>query len=102
MCEIELRLNYFNPDSAVETVITSVQSAEALAEQFEALLGPVVAWFRTRADWIQRRNTALQDLSFPFDDFRPGQRQIAEAAYRSSLLDGQLLLQAPTLSLIHI
>ena len=96
LCEIELRLNYVNPDSTVETVITSVQSAEALAEQFEALLGPVVAWFRARADWFQRRNTALQDLSFPFDDFRPGQRQIAEAAYRSSLQDGQLLLQAPT------
>jgi len=55
LCEIELRLNYVNPDSAVETMITSVQSAEALAEQFEALLGPVVAWFRARADWIPKK-----------------------------------------------
>ena len=96
LCEIELRLNYVNPDSAVETVISSVLSAETLAEQFEALLEPVVTWFNARAEWFQSRNTALQALTFPFDDFRPGQRQIAEAAYRSSLQDGQLLLQAPT------
>ena len=94
--EIELRLNYVNPDSALETVIARTRSAEALADQFEALLEPVVAWFSARGEWFQKRNTALQDLSFPFVDFRPGQRQIAEAVYRSSLQGGQLLLQAPT------
>lgn len=94
--EIELRLNYVNPDSGVETVIARRQSAAVLAEQFDALLGPVITWFSARAEWFQRRNLALQNLSFPFEDFRPGQRQIAEAVYRSSLQDGQLLLQAPT------
>lgn len=96
LCEIELRLNYVNPDIAEETVIARVLSAEVLAEQFDALLSPVITWFSARAEWFQMRNAALQDLSFPFDDFRRGQRQFAEAVYRSSLQNGQLLLQAPT------
>ncbi|MGY8853710.1 MAG: ATP-dependent DNA helicase [Pseudomonadales bacterium] len=96
LSEIELRLNYVNPDSAQETVITTFITAQGLADAFEALLDPVITWFSARADWFQKRNRALNDLSFPFAKFRAGQRQIAEAVYRSSLQDGQLLLQAPT------
>ncbi|MDY3118436.1 MAG: helicase C-terminal domain-containing protein [Peptoniphilus sp.] len=39
---------------------------------------------------------SAKDLKFPFDDFRPGQRDMAVAVYNMILTKGTLLIQAPT------
>jgi DNA excision repair protein ERCC-2 len=46
--------------------------------------------------WRKARNTTIGALPFPFARYRPGQREIAIAAYRALTRGGRLFLEAPT------
>ncbi len=42
------------------------------------------------------RDETLDGLKFPFSHMRPGQRQLAEAVYKTTVQSRRLLAQAPT------
>ncbi|WP_439605793.1 ATP-dependent DNA helicase [Hydrogenophaga sp.] len=93
---IELALVYFNIDTGRETVLPVWHSAAELKAFFESLCARYAGW--ARAEQAQRgaRDAALQSLAFPFDGFRPGQREMAAAVYRAHGAGRHLLAQAPT------
>jgi DNA excision repair protein ERCC-2 len=93
---IELALVYFNIDTGRETVLPVWHSATELKAFFESLCARYAGW--ARAEQAQRgaRDAALQSLAFPFDGFRPGQREMAAAVYRAHGAGRHLLAQAPT------
>ncbi|RJP65058.1 MAG: ATP-dependent DNA helicase [Comamonadaceae bacterium] len=93
---IELALVYFNIDTGRETVLPVWHSAAELKAFFESLCARYADW--ARAEQAQRgaRDAALQALAFPFDGFRPGQREMAAAVYRAHGAGRHLLAQAPT------
>lgn len=93
---IELALVYFNIDTGRETVLPVWHSAAELKAFFESLCARYAGW--ARAEQAQRgaRDAALQALAFPFDGFRPGQREMAAAVYRAHGAGRHLLAQAPT------
>ena len=81
--EIRLALVYFNIASEEETVFVEVQSARALQEHFEEHCRSFLAWAQSESAHRASRDEALQALRFPHPSLHAGQRQLAEAVYRS-------------------
>ncbi|MGC9940800.1 MAG: ATP-dependent DNA helicase [Verrucomicrobiota bacterium] len=67
-----------------------------LADFFAATTAVYVDWLRERHHWCLARDASITALAFPFPDYRPGQRELAVAAYRVLANGGRLFLAAPT------
>ena len=93
---IELALVYFNIDTGHETVLPVWHGAAELKVFFESLCARYAAWARAEQAHRTERDAALQALAFPFEAFRPGQRELAAAVYRAQGAGRHLLAQAPT------
>ncbi|MFV8782615.1 ATP-dependent DNA helicase [Microbulbifer sp. SA54] len=61
-----------------------------------AALHTYLQWHQAWQQHRTRMHTTAQALTFPFPDYRPGQRQLAVAAYRSLRDGNELLAEAPT------
>ncbi|MFP8778949.1 ATP-dependent DNA helicase [Hydrogenophaga sp. RWCD_12] len=93
---IEVALVYFDIDSGQETVHTESCSAEELKAFFDDLCRRYLDWARAEQAHRRQRDAALSALVFPFDTFRPGQRELAADVYRAQVRSRHLLAQAPT------
>lgn len=97
--QLKVALVYFNVATQDETALVETHDADALRNFFEALCSRFLKWSRSEAAHRQLRDAALQDLPFPLERFREGQRELAVAVYRSARSDaggGVLMAQAPT------
>ncbi len=94
--ELRLALVYLNLDDQQETVLIETCRAEDLRHFFEAQCEAFMAWAVQETDHREARQAALSALAFPHPDFRPGQRELAEAVWRSATTGRPLLVQAPT------
>ena len=94
--EIRLALVYFNIADEEETVFAEVQSARALQEHFEEHCQRFLDWARSESAHRASRDQALEALRFPHPALHAGQRQLAQAVYRSIQEGRALLAQAPT------
>jgi DNA excision repair protein ERCC-2 len=63
---------------------------------FRDLITPYLDWFRKIHAWQARRNQSIQQLGFPYDDYRPGQRDMAVAVYKAIRANDRLYVQSPT------
>jgi DNA excision repair protein ERCC-2 len=93
---IELSLVYFEIGSQQETALFETRSATELQAVFEELCARFVAWAEQELAHRAARDGFLSALRFPHADFRPGQRQLAEAVFRANATGRALLAQAPT------
>ena len=93
---LELALIYFNIDTGIETPLTQWHSAPELRTFFEDLCSRYAGWARAERAHRVARDATLRDLSFPFPEFRAGQRALAEAVYRTHSNGRVLMAQAPT------
>lgn len=94
--ELDLAVVYFNVITQQETVFRERHSAESLGEFFAVHCRRYIDWARQEQAHQQARNQALESLSFPYGEFRHGQRQLAEAVYRAARDGHYLLAQATT------
>ncbi|ARP86609.1 ATP-dependent DNA helicase [Bordetella genomosp. 9] len=93
---IEIALVYFDIATQNETVLTESRTAEDLRDFFQTACDRFQAWANSEIAHRAARDRALAALRFPYDAFRPGQRQLATAVYRA-VRDGKCLMaQAPT------
>ena len=53
-------------------------------------------WIKMERDWKQLRNASVEELVFPFEKYRPGQRELAASVYRSIVAEKKLFACAPT------
>lgn len=93
---VELALVYYDTGRDKETVITETARADELWQELETLCGRYQAWAEQEEHHREQRDALLATLTFPFPDFRPRQRQLAETVYKNSVKAGTLLLEAPT------
>ena len=96
LAEVHLALVYVDVATQSETVLRQLATAAGLEAAFTARCNAFLAWAQQEAAHRSRRNAALSELPFPPGSFRPGQRGLAEAVYRSALNGRCLLAQAPT------
>ena len=93
---VELALVYYDTGRDKETVLTETATAGELWQELETLCGRYQAWAEQEEHHREQRDALLANLTFPFPDFRPRQRQLAETVYKNSVKAGTLLLEAPT------
>lgn len=93
---VELALVYYDTGRDKETVLTETAKAGELWHELETLCGLYKAWAEQEEHHREQRDALLANLTFPFPDFRPRQRQLAETVYKNSVKAGTLLLEAPT------
>ena len=94
--EIITQLTYYQIDSGQICEIKRTYRIEELAAFFNDLVARYLAWAATLIDWSEQRDQSIQDLEFPFANYRTGQRRMAVEAYRTIRHGGQLLVQAAT------
>ncbi len=93
---IAVRLTYAHLDSGRTLELTRRFDTDGLARYFDDLLGQYLAWVRRLSGWSKIRDKSIEQLEFPFAGYRPGQREMAVAVFRT-VRDGQhLFVQAAT------
>lgn len=96
LAELRLALVYLDIGSQQETVLSESFTADALKTYFEAQCESFLHWATQELAHRAARDAALTALAFPHPAFRPGQRELAEAVYRSGSSGRCLMAQAPT------
>ena len=93
---INLALVYFDIATADESPLVEMFTAAALKEFFEAQCELFLAWAERELAHRTARDAALSALAFPHESFRPGQRDLAEAVYKTASNGKCLMAQATT------
>ncbi len=96
LTELRLALVYFDISTLQETLLTELFAADTLKACFESRCETFLHWARQEMAHRNARNTGLAALGFPHSSFRPGQRALAEAVYKSASRGRCLMAQAPT------
>ena len=94
--DINLALVYFDIASTQETLLVEHFTASALKDYFENQCELFLAWAERELAHRIARDAALNDLAFPHTTFRPGQRELAEAVYKTASHGKCLMAQATT------
>ncbi len=94
--ELALALVYYDVASQSEVELRQVFGAAELQAAFDQRCGQFLAWAEQEATHRRARDSALAQLAFPQGNFRDGQRELAEAVYRTAANGRCLLAQAPT------
>jgi DNA excision repair protein ERCC-2 len=94
--KVRLALVYLDIGSQKETLLTEDADAASLQAWYELQCGCFLAWAEQEITHRSARDAALKTMRFPHAAFRPGQRQLAEAMYKTSTRACALLAQAPT------
>ena len=96
LSELSLALTYVHVVSLEETQDIETLSAQALNEHFNQSCEDFLAWAESEATHRHKRDEFCRQLDFPFEQFRPGQRELSEQVYRACQRRHPLLAQATT------
>jgi Rad3-related DNA helicase len=94
--EIKIQLVYLELPAGKVTEFRQTFSFAELSDFFTTTTAMYVDWLRERHHWCLARDASTAALAFPFANYRPGQRELAVAAYRVLANGGRLFLAAPT------
>lgn len=94
--KIAVQLTYFQVDDEQTIRFVKEFSFAELEDFMHGLLKEYAPWAKRSAAFLQSRTASLQQLTFPFDEYRTGQHALAGAVYRTMRDKGRLLCQAPT------
>lgn len=92
---IELRLTYLNL-SGGRISFTRTFSRAQLTEKMNRYTAPYARWLRSLTGWRSASRPSMKALPFPFENYRPGQREMAANVYIALRDSRRLLCQAPT------
>ena len=93
---MRVRLTYYQVDTDEIRRFIRAYTADELAAFYADLLERYRRWGERRQDWEGTRDASIKATAFPYPHYRPGQRRLAEAVYRTARDGGRLFCQAPT------
>lgn len=93
---ITAQLTYIHLDSGETAEKQRQFDCRELEAFFDDLVARYLCWAETVGAWLEARDTSIQALSFPFENYRPGQRQMAVAVYRAIRDQKELMVEAAT------
>ncbi|MBC2130735.1 ATP-dependent DNA helicase [Listeria innocua] len=96
LAEVTLQLTYYQVADKEVKQFTRVMSREEMSTFVDDLLSKYAIWAKMSAAWEMKRNKSIQELTFPYDGYRRGQRELAIAVYRTVMDDEKLFCEAPT------
>jgi len=94
--EIDLQLSYYHLDTDIVSEHRQRYDREELKLFFEGIASNYLRWMEKIQLWREERNTSINELVFPYGDFREGQRAFSVNAYRAMAAAQSLFVQAPT------
>jgi len=93
---LAVQLSWFNIDSGQQWTRSETLSRAEIEGFLRHTIERYGQWLDRLQRWRSSRNASIESLSFPHENFRSGQRDMAESVYKCISQGGQLLLQAPT------
>lgn len=96
LSDITIQLTYFQTTEEKITRQRRHYQATELAVFFQDTLDKYEEWLIFQQEWRKIRNQSMQSLTFPYDEYRKGQRELAVAAYKTILTERKLFVEAPT------
>ncbi|MEL7646935.1 MAG: helicase C-terminal domain-containing protein [Sedimentibacter sp.] len=96
MGEIGVQLRYFNLDSEKTKTFKRKHSLKELEDFFHGLLSMYLDWAETIINLKKEREQSIEELDFPFPEYRQGQRNFSVAVFRTIKEGKKLFVQAPT------
>ena len=94
--EIGTQLTYYQADTGDIRKFEQQFTLKELEDFFQDLVDGYLDWAKTLVGWELLRDASIRKLTFPFNHYRPGQREMAVGVYRTVRCGGQLLVQAAT------
>jgi DNA excision repair protein ERCC-2 len=94
--KLELAVVYFDVMSHAEHAFVEAHNADDLQVFFAQQCQHFLLWAQQEEAHREQRDGYLNALNFPYPTFRHGQRQLAEAVYRSARDGHTLMAQATT------
>jgi len=96
LSRVSIHLTYYHLDSRKEKTFELHFTLAELETFFRDLITPYLDWFRKIYAWQFRRDQSIQQLEFPYEEYRPGQRDMAVAVYKAIRDNDRLYVQSPT------
>ncbi|MCU0591513.1 MAG: ATP-dependent DNA helicase [Desulfobacterales bacterium] len=96
LTDIGVQLTYARLDTGALREARRYFSRSELRLFFEDLVARYLQWATRIIHWQRRRDDAIRDLAFPFDGYRPGQREMVDAVFRTIQDSGRIFIQAAT------
>jgi len=93
---LNIALVYFDVVSQKETLLVESFKADDLKVFFETQCQRFTVWAEQELAHRAERDQSLKVMTFPYGEFRSGQRQLAEAVYKAACTGTHLMAQAPT------
>ncbi|MCD2253777.1 ATP-dependent DNA helicase [Listeria marthii] len=94
--EVTLQLTYYQVTDKEVKQFQRVMSRAEMTDFVDDLLSKYAVWAKAAAAWEMKRNKTIQELTFPYDSYRSGQRELAIAVYRTVSSEESLFCEAPT------
>ena len=94
--EISIHLTYYHLDRQEEKTFERHFTLPGLETFFIGLVTTYLDWFRKVYAWQSRRDQSIQQLEFPYKEYRPGQRDMAVEVYKAIRGNDRLYVQSPT------
>ncbi|MEG0133460.1 MAG: ATP-dependent DNA helicase [Clostridium sp.] len=93
---IDLDLIYCHRENLHTKTFSKTFTRENLKEFFNEVMARYVRWIELQSKWIVERNTSIENLNFPFEKYRKGQRELAVNVYRTIKEKRDIYVEAPT------
>ncbi|NEZ47504.1 ATP-dependent DNA helicase [Clostridium niameyense] len=94
--KINIQLTYYNPQNEdIKSIIKSYNLQE-LEKFFNNIIEKYYIWMELNYNFKVNRNLSIEDLDFPFREYRKGQRKLAVSVYKSIVDNKNIFIQAPT------
>lgn len=90
-----IRITYCNMDTKAIKYFEETISFEEMERWFNDLTNEYARWAIWQYHWIEKRNTSIKGLVFPFP-YREGQRELTTGVYKTIIRDKKLFIEAPT------
>jgi DNA excision repair protein ERCC-2 len=90
------QLTYVNPENWKAVEFRQTFHMAELKTFFSDMIQAYLKWAEYKISWQEIRTKSVSSFEFPHDCFRPGQRQMAVAIYRTIINQRNILIQAPT------
>lgn len=94
--EVRIHLTYYHLDTHQEKTFKRRFTLAQLETFFQSLITPYLDWYRKVLAWQARRDESIRQLQFPYEVYRPGQREMAVAVYQAIRDHERLYVQSPT------
>jgi len=93
---ITVRLTYYETETEQVRQLQQVFEYENLEKFFNSLTAQYAKWAKFSLEHSLLRNKTIKEMSFPFPEYRKGQRKLAAAVYKAIRDKKLLFAQAPT------